>query len=421
MKKNIWIFHHYATPPSMSGLVRPYELGKQLKKKGYESTIFASAFLHYTKENLILDKKRYVEYLDNGVRFIFVRTSEYKGNGLSRIFNFISFAYNLYLVARRFLKTRDKPDVIYASSPHPLTLLAGLKIAKKLKIPCVCEIRDLWPESFVAYGLIKKNNPLTKVLYWGEKWIYKKADRLIFTMEGGKDYIIDRGWDKKRGGPIDLDKVYHINNGVDLEVFNYNKKHYIIEDDDLNDPNTFKVVYAGSIRRVNNVKKIVDVAAYLQANFTDKIKFLIYGTGDEKEYLQNYCSKNEINNVVFKGYVEKKYIPYILSKCNLNIMHFTQSNLKKYGGSLNKMFDYFASGRPILSDCKFGYDLIEKYNCGIVIDNANEVELAEAIIKFYKMSVNEYSVFCKNTIMAAKNYDYKVLVEALENIILKKD
>lgn len=85
MKKNIWIFHHYATPPSMSGLVRPYELGKQLKKKGYESTIFASAFLHYTKENLILDKKRYVEYLDNGVRFIFVRTSEYKGNGLLQV------------------------------------------------------------------------------------------------------------------------------------------------------------------------------------------------------------------------------------------------------------------------------------------------------------------------------------------------
>ena len=165
MKKNICMFHHYATPPTMSGLVRPYEFSKQLKIKGYKSTVFASAFLHYTSENLISDTRKHIEHLDNGVRFIFVRSSEYKGNGLSRVLNMISFAYNLFSVTKSLLKKEEKPDVIYASSPHPLTLLAGIRIAHKLKISCICEVRDLWPESLVAYRIIKRNSLIAKILY----------------------------------------------------------------------------------------------------------------------------------------------------------------------------------------------------------------------------------------------------------------
>ena len=71
------------------------------------------------------------------------------------------------------------------------------------------------------------------MLYILEKWIYKSADSIIFSMEGGKDYIIEKGWDAGHGGPVDLKKVYHINNGVDSELFDYNKNHYVIEDKDL--------------------------------------------------------------------------------------------------------------------------------------------------------------------------------------------
>ena len=168
------------------------------------------------------------------------------------------FYHNLFPVANDYAKIDGKPDVIIASSVHPLTLVAGIKIAKILHIPCICEVRDLWPESLVAYGFIKRNSLLAKILYQGEKWIYKRANKLIFTMEGGKDYIIEQGWAEESGGPINLDKVYHINNGVDLEAFNYNKDNYVVEDMDLDNEQTFKVVYVGSIRRVNNVKRIID-------------------------------------------------------------------------------------------------------------------------------------------------------------------
>ena len=84
---------------------------------------------------------------------------------------------------------------------------------------------------------------------------------------------------------------------------------------------------------------------------------------------------------------------------------------------MNKLFEYFASGKPILSDCEFGYDLIKRYKCGVVIDNASEEELAEAIVNFSKMPKNEYGLYCENANRLAKKYDYKVLTNKLIDLL----
>ena len=81
--------------------------------------------------------------------------------------------------AKEYAAEHGRPDVIFASSVHPLTLVAGLQLAKHFGVKCVCEVRDLWPESIVVYSnRFTKDNPLIKLLYRGEKWIYKKAESL---------------------------------------------------------------------------------------------------------------------------------------------------------------------------------------------------------------------------------------------------
>lgn len=421
MGKNIWMFHHYATPPTMSGLVRPYELSKKLKTKGYNSTVFASAYLHYTSENLILDKRKYIENLECGVPFIFVRASEYMGNGLSRVLNMISFAYNLFYVTKIFLEKKEKPDVIYASSPHPLTMIAGIKIARRLKIPCICEIRDLWPEAIFAVGKANANSLLGKLLQAGEHWIYKKADALVFLKEGDIDYLKERKWTLEQGGDIDLNKCYYINNGVDIEVFNKAIKKNRFEDGDLND-NSFKVVYTGSIRTVNNVGILLDAASLLK-NYSI-IKFLIYGTGNEVDFLKKRIIKEDLTNVKMKGYVKKQHIPYILSESSVNVLNYSQSHYNwARGNSSNKLFEYMASGKPIISTVKMGYCILEKYQCGFSLKESTGKELARAILKVYNMPEKRYEEMCQNAQNGAKDFDYKILtkklIEVIENVNIK--
>lgn len=407
---NIWIINHYAAPPEYEVRVRNNAMAKYLQQLGYNVKIFASSTIHNTNINLIEDKnKLFIEKKYDGLEFIHLRTSNYSGNGISRVINMLQFPVRFYKVAKKAITPPDiiicDLEAIFAASPY--------FISKKFKAKFILEVRDLWPESIVEYMGISRKNLIIKILYKLEKWIYKKADALIFCMEGGKDYIKDKGWEDE----IDSSKIHYINNGVDLEVFNKNLENYKIHDADLENTNIFKVVYTGSIRLANNVKKIVESAQKVQTLGYNSIKFLIYGDGPDKLYLEQYCIENRIENVVFKGYLNKKYIPYVLSKCDLNILHFEQNSLKKYGASLNKLFEYFASGKPTVSDCEFGYDLIKKYNCGVVYDNADSQQIADVVILFSNLSPQEYEKYCNNALKAAKDFDYKELTSKIDWVI----
>ncbi|WP_026394786.1 glycosyltransferase family 4 protein [Acetobacterium malicum] len=417
MKKTVWIWNHYATNMYQDRAGRHYSFAENLLKRGYNPIIFCASTNHFSNENIeIMNKKYRVDTIDE-ITFVIVKTPDYVGNAKKRLYNMLTFYKNLFPVAKEYAQINGKPDLILASSVHPLTLIAGIQMAKKFKVPCICEVRDLWPESIVAYGGLKRTSFIAKALYRGEKWIYERADKLIFTMEGGSDYIIEQGWNKEQGSSIDLQKVYHINNGVDLDAFKENEKVYKFEDQDLDNEKTFKVIYTGSIRLVNNVKTIVNAAQVVKNESPNAIIFLIYGDGSDRKNLEDFCKENNINNVVFKGYVNKNRIPYVLSKSNLNIIHFEDNQIKKYGASLNKMFEYFASGKPTVSDCEFGYDLIKRYNCGMVVDHADPEQLAKTIIEFSNMSKNQYEQYCKNAITAANDYDYQRLTEKLIELI----
>ena len=122
----------------------------------------------------------------------------------------------------------------------------------------------MWPESFLAFDLVSKNNPILKLSYLIEKWMYAKADKIIFSMEGGIDYLKQKRWLISQGGKIDDNKIHYINNGVDLKDFNYNKINCKLNDIDLQNDDFFKVVYIGSVRLANNIIKLIEAASLIK-------------------------------------------------------------------------------------------------------------------------------------------------------------
>lgn len=411
---NIWFFHHYSTPDHLSGLHRPYEFGISLQKSGHSVTVFAASFLHYSGVNLIEDKTPYIVRTDKEVPYVYVRTPGYKNSGKDRMINMYLFYHRLFAVSKAYAKQNGKPDVIIASSPHPLTMIAGLRIAKKFKIPCICEIRDFWPEVFFCSGKLKESSIIGKCLLKGEKWIYKKADALVFLKEGDITYITDHHWDRQSGGSIDLSKCFYINNGVDFRAFTEKINAEKFDDPDLLS-DAFKVVYCGSIRPVNQVDTFVAAANFLK---DENILILIYGDGSCINDIQAQITKDNLANVKLKGYVQNKYIPYILSRSSVNVLHYSAADYNwSRGNSSNKLFEYMASGRPIISTVKMGYSLLEKYRCGITSDSNTPESIAEAIKKIKDMSEAEYSALCDNAKKAAQDFDFEVLTAKLTDVI----
>ncbi len=400
---NIWIINHYATPPSISGLVRHYYFSKYLTEWGHKVKIFTSSAIHNTDINIVEDNSFYKVKNFDGVEYTFLKTSSYTGNGISRIKNMLEFPKRI----RKLDSLFEKPDVIYSSSPDLLTANAALKLGKRLNVPVITEIRDLWPLSIVAINGISNNNLIIRNLYKLERKIYINSDSIIHTMPCWYNYIVDQGWQDA----VPKEKVYYINNGVDLEEFEKNVIKYPCTDEIMNNSNVFKVVFAGSVRKAYRLIDFVKLAHEIQNRGYQDIAFVIYGDGPEKDSLINYCIDNSIKNVFFKGKVEKKFIPGILVKSDINIISFSDGPIKKYGNSNNKLFEYLAANKPIISNLYFEGDILEINKIGFNI-GTTETKMIDTIV-----GLKEKRIVVESGYNIAKEYDYKALAKRVENAL----
>lgn len=396
---------------------RHYWFADHLMKQGYNPTIFCANTFHNSSETVNTNGKKFKVDSFDDFPFIFINVPRYSGNGISRIRNMVAFYRGLFPASKQFAKTHGKPDVILASSVHPLTLVAGVKIARKLGIPCICEIRDLWPEALFYANSIKESSVIGKILIRGERWIYKKANALIFTKEGDTDYIKERKWDIDQGGEIDLEKTHYLNNGLNIETYNSAITKNQIDDTDL-DSDYFRVTYIGALRPINNVGSILDAATLLLND--DKIKFLLYGEGSQSAIIKQRVKDENLSNVIVKGQVNNRYVPYILSKSSANLLNYSTTNYNwSRGNSSNKLFEYMASGKPVISTAKMGYSIINKYKCGIELDNDSPEDLAQAIRFVKNMPKEEYRQLGQNGKDGVKDFDFKELTFKLIKIIKK--
>jgi len=408
--KKIWIVNYYTAPPEYSYNPRHLEFASFLMDVGYDVTIISASYLHHKKINLIKTPDKFVRVNYDRFNFIHIKTKSYYENNFLRMFSIFQFSYRLLMLRNRI----DKPDIVLHNLHVPFDFLVYL-CAKRVKAMYIAEVWDLWPESFVSFGLINKNNPFLQVSYQLEKKLYKNADSLIFSLEGGQDYIKEKKWDINQGGPVNPNKIYYINNGVDINKFKNNSDFYRFNDEDLNDDKCFKVIYLGSIRMVNNIKQLID-AAFILRDYTN-IKFILYGDGPDRINLENYCKDNNIKNVLFKQKsISFEYVPYILSCSSLNILNY-QKDFGKYGTSSNKLFLYLASGRPIISNTKMNYCLISKYNLGISKDIESAQQYADAILTIKNMDIDSYNAMCKRALVTAEQFDYKILNNKLLEVI----
>lgn len=408
-KQTIIMVNHYGAQEKYLGFSRYPNWGKFLVEQGFCVYIICDGNIHNSNICLLKDGEDYTVINDKGINFVYIRTHRYSGNGISRVLNLVSF----YFSALKMIKKLPRADFVISQTPNPLACLAALRYSKKKEIPCICDVVDLWPESIVVYNHMSRKNPIITALYKLEKWIYKRSDALVFSIPGGYQYIIDQRWQSL----IPTDKVFHINTGVDVEAFD-RKKETCTRDDYLENINLrFKVVYSGAVRLVNNLDILVKAGEIIQNKGLKDITILIHGAGDYVEELKEYCRENNISNVKIFGRIVKDDIPYVLSNADLCILCYQNTPILRYGGSMNKLFDYFASGKPIISNAKMNYSLIEKYQCGYELDSNDPNKMAEYIIKFYEMSEQERNTYGKNSRKAAEDYDIPRLGEQLLKVL----
>ena len=398
-KKNIWIFCHYAPQPPFNTMLRYHNWGKYIQDKGYEVTIVAASTVHNTNIDVVDELHGKTEDVIDGVRYLYVKAPRYIGNGLARVKNMLTYCLGL----NKFKQVDRQPDYVVLCEAY---LYPFVHHAYK-KLPIISDIVDLWPLSIVEYTSVSNTNPLISFLYWLEKHDYIKSDAVVFSMEGGKDYILEQKYASK----VDTQKVFHINMGCDLDSFDLHFNEEIVK------PSTeFTVTYSGSMRQANNIIQICEAAKILKDKDVD-IKFRFFGNGPDEDAAKEYCVSNGLTNVQFFGRFKKEELANILSESTVNIMTYQQSKVMKYGGSQSKLFDYLASGKPVINCGDWGYNLISRYNCGIVVKEQTSVNIANAIEILKNTSEEILNSMGNNARHVAEIYAQPNLVDKLIEVL----
>jgi glycosyltransferase involved in cell wall biosynthesis len=398
---NIWLIHHHAIPPTEPGSTRHYSIARHLRARGHDVSIVCSAISHHTRTDVLASHgaPRHISMHD-GVRFLRLRSARYSKNDIRRIFNFLSFSARVRLGE---LADLPRPEVILGSSPQPLSALASLALARRLRVPFVLEIRDLWPETLCELGGYSRHNPAIALLYMIEKVLYTRSDAIITLLPSSLDYISSHGGAR--------DKIAHIPNGIDLEQAPYVTPQI--------DPDQFVVMYAGAHGLANGLEEIIKAVARLrELNPKKNILFRFVGGGPHKQSLRELAQSLSLTNVHFDDAVPKEQIFPVMAQADAYILNVKNSPLYRHGISLNKAFDYLAMGRPTVFAGNAPNDLFAASKSGLSVA-ADDVEgMARAVLALSEMDPQERVAMGKRgRDYVAAHCDYRELARSVESVL----
>lgn len=393
----VWIFNHYAITPDQTGGTRHYSLAKQLQSRGHEVTIIASNYDHFTAKHRHDNSTITSEDVD-GIRFIWIPTRAYSGNGKSRALNMLDYAKQIKNLPR-FLNG-EKPDVVYGSSPHLFTPYQAQKLARKLQVPFVMEVRDVWPQTLVDLGNFSSSSMFIRVLAWMERKLYRSADHIVSLLPDAPQHCINLG--------AKQENTSWIPNGIDLR--------FLPESAETPHSDVFTITYAGTHGLANGLDNILEAAQFLKKS---PIRFRLIGDGPDKRTLIQKAESLAISNIEFCDPVPKSEIYNELQKSDAFLMLLRASDVFRWGVSPNKLFDYMAMARPIIFAVNSSNSPVEAAGCGLRIEPDNPQALADACMLLASMSEDDRNrMGAKGRWFVEENHTFEILGAKLESVLI---
>ena len=399
---NILYINHYAGSPDMGMEFRPYYFAKEWDGKNNNVRIVCASFSHLRRINPSMKKDFQIKRVD-GVDYQFVKTCKYKRNGIKRVLSIYQFVSKLKKHAKKIVR-EFKPDIVICSSTYPFDTYAGRRIADLAKAKFVFEGHDLWPLTLIEIGGMSEKNPFIYKMKKAEQFAYQKSDIVVSLLPYSYEHMLENGLQS-------IDKFHHISNGIALEDWNnpepLPKEHEEVLNS-LRKKGEFIVMFTGGHALSNMLDTFLDCASITRE---EKISYVLIGSGIEKDRLMLRKENEKLDNVYFLPPINKKAIPTALSKADALYIG-ADAPLYRFGVSINKVYDYMMSGKPIIYGVASKNNEVKDANAGVFFDFKNIDSLKKAIDKLKNMSEKERKQLGSNGQKWVKaNCDYKILAE----------
>lgn len=384
-KKNLLIYAHYYIPDVASTGQIIKELAEGMLDIFNITIICVVPSYTGTIEKKYKKQKYYRENI-NGVNVIRIRVPEFtKNNKKSRIKNLISYFFGAILATFK----AGKQDYIFSISQPPV--LGGLlgvfgKWTKHAKF--IYNIQDFNPEQTMAVGY-SKNKIAIKLMMSLDKFSCNKSDLIITVGRDLVETVNKRFYNKK------IPKTIFINNWInEKEIYPLDEKNEKIKEfkKKYNLENKFIIMYSGNIGLyydLENILKVIEkIKPGTKTNDGKEVIFAFIGDGTVLPNLKKYKEKNNMDNVVFIPYQDKKDLIYSLNAADV---HWCVNAKGIKGVSCpSKYYGIAAVGKPILGVLEENTEiqLLIKETKGGLVSNPGDYSSIEKNINWFINNAN---------------------------------
>ncbi len=365
MRMKILVLTHYYPPEVNAPASRMSEHASVWRDAGHAVTIVTcapnapSGTLYSGYRNRLFQDE-----MIGGIRIIRLWTWIAANEGfLPRIANYISYFLSVMFWVWRL----PKSDVIISTSPQFFCGLAGA-VARIRARKWILEIRDLWPESVVAVGAMKRGFVI-RLIERLECWAYRSADLVVPVTDGFVPHIRARAPDTQ---------ITVIKNGVDLAQFTaantdsstaFRAQHGLT--------GKFVAAYVGTHGMAHGLDIILDAAEKLRHR-TD-IALLLVGDGAERNRILVARDRRGLTNVIMLAQQPKAQMPVIWGASNAAVVVLRRVETFKTVIP-SKIFEAMALKCPIILGVEGeAKTIVLEANAGLAITPDDSAELALSI------------------------------------------
>lgn len=318
---------------------------------------------------------------------------------LPRLFNYFSFVISSVLTGIFVLR---RSDFMLVESPPLFLGYSAFILSRCKRAKLIFNVSDLWPESAEKLGLVTSRRML-RMAYGLERFCYRKS--LLVTGQ-------TQGICASISGRFPKTQVHWLPNGVDMHSF-----IPAAVDIEWREKNGFKaseilLLYAGIIGHAQGLDVILEAAEKLKEHST--IKFIILGSGPEKDRLKALAQKRQISGVVFMDGVARSEMPVVLASVNAAVIPLKK--LELFTGAIpSKIFEALAMEKPILLGVEGEAKelFIRQAKAGLFFEPENSDDLARNVLHLIKQPEEAAAMGRRGREFALTRFNRKDIAEGL--------
>lgn len=330
MQPRLLILTQYYPPEMGAPQARLSELAARLIERGWLVEVL-TALPNYPTGTVFAGYRRYrvaVEMVD-GIRTVRVPLLPSQHGFVRRVICYATLAVSAAVFGSRHCA---KPDLIWVESPPLFIGIAANLLGRRFRCPYVFNVSDLWPESAIRMGVLKRGSILARLAERLERWCYARAVGVTGQTSETVEFIEN----------LDLRRpVAVITNGV--EPARFGPEQASASARELVGEGAPVFIYAGLLGLAQGLDQVLDLARDLPSDVPSRI--VVVGDGPVRELLQGRIEHERIDRVHLLGPQPRDRIPSLLACADVALITL---GFRLPGAVPSKVYEAMAAGLPIL-------------------------------------------------------------------------